>query len=198
MCNLYTQTRSPDEIAAIFRDLQMPLDFPEGIPNLQPRDIAITDAGPIVRASKGQPGQYDLLIRRWSWPQSAGKPLYNLRSDGRDFPRDRALAIADGFYEFTAAADPKAKRKDRWLFTPTHFPMIGIAALLRNSAEVGEAYTLLTMPPGPDVAPLHSRQIVILPPDRWTAWLDGTASSKELFQPLPAGSLSVAPAPRTE
>ena len=196
MCNLYTQTRSPDEVAAIFRDLQMPLHFPDGIPNLQPRDIAITDPGPVVRASEAQPGQYDFLLRRWSWPQSAGKPLYNLKSDGRDFPRDRALAIADGFYEFTTPPDPKAKRKDRWLFRPTGFPMIGIAALIRNSPEVGEAYTLLTMPPGPDVAPLHGRQIVILPPEQWRSWLDGTTSSKDLFQPLPAGSLSVSPAPR--
>jgi putative SOS response-associated peptidase YedK len=196
MCNLYTQTRSPDEVAAIFRDLQMPLNFPEGIPNLQPRDIAITDPGPVVRASKRQLGQYDLLVRRWSWPQSAGKPLYNLKSDGRDFPRDRALAIADGFYEFTTPADPKAKRKDRWVFRPTKWPMLGIAALIRTSPEVGEAYTLLTMPPGPDVAPLHSRQIVVLQPDKWSAWLDGTASSKDLFQPLAPGSLSVAPAPR--
>jgi putative SOS response-associated peptidase YedK len=196
MCNLYTQTRSPDEVAAIFRDLQMPLTFPEGIPNFEPRDIAITDHGPVVRASRGEAGRYELLVRRWSWPQSAGKPLYNLRADGRDFPRDRALAIADGFYEFTTPTDPKAKRKDRWLFRPAKFPMLGIAALLRNSPEVGEAYTLLTMPPGPDVAPLHSRQIVILPPADWPAWLDGSASSKDLFQPLPAGSLSVAPAPR--
>lgn len=196
MCNLYTQTRSPDEVATIFRDLQMPLDFPEGIPNLQPRDIAITDPGPVVRASISQPGHYELLVRRWSWPQSAGKPLYNLKSDGRDFPRDRALAIAEGFYEFTTPADPKAKRKDRWLFRPVRFPMLGIAALLRKSPDVGEAYTLLTMPPGPDVAPLHGRQIVILPPDRWVAWLDGSAPSADLFQPLPAGSLSVAAAPR--
>lgn len=196
MCNLYTQTKSPDEIAAIFRDLQMPLLFPEGAPNLQPRDIAITDPGPIVRASEAQPGSYELVVRRWSWPQSASKPLYNLRADGRDFPRDRAIAIADGFYEFTTPADPKAKRKDRWVFQPTGFPMLGIAALVRNSPEVGEAFTLLTMPPGPDVAPLHSRQIVILPPEQWPAWLDGTARSADLFQPLPEGTLSVAPAPR--
>ena len=198
MCNLYTQTKSPDEIAAIFRDLQMPLQFPDGVPNLQPRDIAITDPGPIVRASTAQPGSYDLIVRRWSWPQSAGKPLYNLRADGRDFPRDRAIAIADGFYEFTTPADPKQKRKDRWLFRPTRFPMLGIAALVRKSPEVGEAFTLLTMPPGPDVAPLHGRQIVILPPEQWPAWLDGSATSADLFRPLPEGTLSVALAPRAD
>ena len=198
MCNLYTQTKSPDEIAAIFRDLQMPLLFPDGVPNLQPRDIAITDPGPIVRASKVRSGSYELVVRRWSWPQSAGKPLYNLKSDGRDFPRNRAIALADGFYEFTTPEDPKAKRKDRWVFRPTNFPMLGIAALVRHSPEVGEAYTLLTMPPGPDVAPLHGRQIVILPPDQWPAWLDGTAKSADLFQPLPKRSLSVAAAPRAD
>ena len=43
MCNLYTQSKSVDEVARLFRDGQMPLTFPEGVPNLQPREIAITD-----------------------------------------------------------------------------------------------------------------------------------------------------------
>ena len=34
MCNLYNQTRSIDEVAALFRDVQIPLAFPEGAPNL--------------------------------------------------------------------------------------------------------------------------------------------------------------------
>ena len=50
MCNLYTQTKSVDAVARGFRDRQMPLGFPEGVPNLQPRDIAITNPAPIVRA----------------------------------------------------------------------------------------------------------------------------------------------------
>ena len=54
MCNLYTQTKSVDEVARIFRELQMPIAFPEGLPNLAPRDIAITDPGVIVR--RAQPG----------------------------------------------------------------------------------------------------------------------------------------------
>ena len=69
MCNLYTQSKSVDEIAAIFRNLQMPLSYPEGIPNLAPRDIAITDPAPIVRASASEPGSFELVVRRWSWPR---------------------------------------------------------------------------------------------------------------------------------
>ena len=192
MCNLYTQSKTVDEIAGIFRDLQMPLSFPDGIPNLEPRDIRITDPAPIVRAAES--GGYELVVRRWSWPLASGKPLYNFRSEGRDFPRSRCLAIADGFYEFTTPADPKRKRKDRWRFSGAKAPMLGIASVWRRHPDVGEAFTLLTAEPGPDVAPYHGRQIVLLPPDSWRDWLDHTLPSKDMLVPTAAGMLSVAAA----
>src|SRR6476659_4663893 len=105
MCNLYTQSRTVDEIRRIFEARQMPLALPEGAPNLAPRDIAITDPGVIVRAAAPD-GGYELLVRRWSWPGAGGKPLYNFRSDGREFPSGRCLIVADGFYEFTASSEP--------------------------------------------------------------------------------------------
>ena len=37
---------------------------------------------------------------------------------------------------------------------------------------VGEAFTLLTAEPSPDVAPLHIRQIVLPEPSGWLLWLD--------------------------
>jgi len=188
MCNLYTQSKSVDEVARLFRDLQMPLNFPEGAPNFAPRDIAITDPGAIVRVgSKG----YELVVRRWSWPGPGGKPVYNFRSDWREFSAGRCLIIADGFYEFTKPDDPKAKRKDRWLFTFPGGGMIGIAGLIRTDARVGEAFTMLTSEPGPDVAPYHNRQVAVLHPERWSAWLDPAVRATELLQPLPAGSLKV-------
>jgi putative SOS response-associated peptidase YedK len=194
MCNLYTQSKSVDEVARIFRDLQIPLLFPEGAPNFAPRDIAITDPGAIVRA--GELGGYELVVRRWSWPAPNGKPVYNFRSDGREFGSGRCLIIADGFYEFTAPADAKAKRKDRWLFTLPGAAMLGIAGLTRTDPAVGEAFTMLTTEPGPDVAPYHGRQIAVLPSERWSAWLDPAVPAGELLQPLPVGSLAVQSSPR--
>jgi putative SOS response-associated peptidase YedK len=188
MCNLYTQTRSVDEIARIFRDLQMPLLFPEGAPNLAARDIAITDPGAIVRAA-GQ--DYELVVRPWSWPAQNGRPVYNFRSDGRDFPSGRCLIVADGFYEFTTPADPKQKRKDRWLFTDPSGAMLGIAGLVRTNPGIGEAFTMLTTEPGPDVAPYHSRQIALIAQGDWKAWLDHSTPAGDLIRPLPAGSLTV-------
>jgi putative SOS response-associated peptidase YedK len=196
MCNLYTQSKSVDEVARLFRELQIPLTFPEGLPNLKPTDIAITDPGPIVRAASGEAGSHELVVRRWSWPGPGGKPVYNFRSDGRTFPSGRCLVVADGFYEFTAPEDPQQKRKDRWLFTFPGAPMIGIAGLVRSTPDVGEAFTMLTTEPGPDVAPYHNRQVAVLAPADWKAWLDHQIPEQDLLKPLPAGTLSVRLAPR--
>jgi len=196
MCNLYTQSRSVDEVARIFRDLQIPLTFPEGLPNLSPRDICITDPAPIVRLGAAPPASiasapHELILRRWSWPGPGGKPVYNFRSDGREFLTGRCLILADGFYEFTAPADPKAKRKDRWLFADPGGAMLGIAGLVRTVPEFGEAFTMLTTEPGPDVAPYHNRQIVVLGRKDWAKWLDPAVPARDVLRQLPAGSLEV-------
>ncbi len=49
---------------------------------------------------------------------------------------------------------------------------------------------MLTCEPGPDIAPYHNRQIVILPRDRWDAWL-GPAEAQPPLGPAPAGTLEV-------
>ncbi len=188
MCNLYRLQKGPEAVRKAFDDLLLALRFPDGIPNFQPREIRITDRAPIVRAVDGDP---ELVERRWSWPASGGKPVYNYRAEGRDLPRGRCLILADGFYEFTAHSDPKAKRKHKWLFTRGEDELFAIAGLWRNDATIGEAFTMLTCPPGPDVAPYHSRQIVVLPAAQWQSWLDPTVPSRDLLQPLPAGSLTV-------
>jgi putative SOS response-associated peptidase YedK len=193
MCNLYTQTKAIDEIARLFRDMGIQLSFPEGLPNLQPRDVAITDSAPIVRMVEGS---FQLVVRRWSWPAPDGKPVYNFRSDGREFGNGRCLILTDGFYEFTKPADAGQKRKDRWLFTRPSEPMLGIAGLTRDVPDVGEAFTMLTTEPGPDVAPFHSRQVAVLPAVAWSDWLDYRGSARELLGPLPADTLQVQPAPR--
>jgi putative SOS response-associated peptidase YedK len=189
MCNLYTQSKSPDEIARLFSEQQIVLRFPEGIPNLQPRDVRITDPAPIVRAADGD--SFDLVIRRWSWPGQGGKPVYNFRSDGREFASGRCLIVADGFYEFTTPADRKQKRKDRWLFRPVGKGLLGIAGLVRDDPGRGEAFTMLTTEPGPDVAPYHGRQVALLRPDQWKPWLTYAQPATTLLGPAPAGSLEV-------
>ena len=121
--------------------------------------------------------------------------MYNYRSDGREFGNGRCLILTDGFYEFTKPADTAQKRKDRWLFTSQE-PMVGIAGLFRSTPDVGEAFTMLTTEPGPDVSPYHSRQVAALPSGAWADWLDTRNAARKLLGPLPAGTLQVQPAPR--
>ena len=191
MCNLYTQSKSPDEIARLFREAQIDLRFPEGVPNLEPREIRITDPAPIVRPLGDG---FDLVVRRWSWPGQGGKPVYNFRSDGREFSTGRCLIVADGFYEFTTPADPKQKRKDRWLFAPASGGLLAIAGLVRDDPGRGEAFTMLTTEPGPDVAPYHGRQVAVLRPDQWKSWLTYERPASQLLGPAPAGTLEVSAA----
>ncbi len=191
MCNLYRIEKNPDAIRRLFADAHIPLTFPEGAPNIRPADIHITDRAPVVRWSGDHA---ELVTRRWSWPSPSGKPVFNMRSDGREFPRDRCLVPMDGFFEYTKPDDPAQKRKDCWLFRPSEGREFAIAGLLRPDTPVGEAFTLLTCPPGPEVELYHNRQIALLRPDQWRSWLDGSAKSLDMLAPTAAGSLDVAAA----
>lgn len=185
MCNNY---RLIERVPA--EELFTELATPEGMPNFEPRaDIRITDRAPIMRV--GQAGTPELVQRRWSWPGAGGKPVYNFRSEGREFPTGHCLILADGFYEFTPHSDPKSKRKHKWLFTLRGHAWFAIAGLWRNDPAVGEAFTMLTCEPSPDVAPYHNRSIAIFSPTECARWLDQAIPARELLRPLPAGSLAV-------
>ena len=191
MCNLYQLEKSVDAVRRLFSELQIPLAFPEGIPNLEPRNVRITERAPIVRWSRDK-GTAELVERRWSWPAPTGKPVFNMRSDGREFGKDRCLVLADSFFEFTTPEDPKQKKKNCWLFKPdTEFAIAGIT---RDDAKVGEAFTLLTVPPGKDIAPYHNRQIALLTPPQWKFWLDHSMKSVDMLAPSVPGTLAVSAA----
>ena len=191
MCNAYRLVTDPASLFEGFSQTRIKIRFSEGTPNIEAReDIKITDTAPIVRAVDGERDTGDLVQRRWSWPGQNRKPVYNFRSDGREFASGRCLIPADGFYEFTDPADKK-KRKDKWLFTKTGEPWFCVAGIWRADKDVGEAFTMLTMPPGPDIAPYHDRQVAILNRADWAAWLDVSISAKATLKPLPARSLAV-------
>jgi putative SOS response-associated peptidase YedK len=195
MCNLYRMEKAPDAIIALARELGHEIGFPEGVPNFQPRDVRITERAPILRRTDA----LELVERRWSWPAPGGKPVFNFRGEGRRFdPAERCVILTDGFYEFTAPQDPKAKKKDRWLFTlgtnEGGHEWFGIAGIYRKDAAVGEAFTMLTCPPGADIEPYHNRQVVVLSPEDCFRWLDPVSLAEDFLKPLPEGSLAVAAA----
>lgn len=202
MCNEVARRIALGIIREDFSQLKIVLRFSEGLPNLAATDsIRITDTTAIIRAAPDS--EADMIQRRWSWPGPAGKPVYNYRSEGREFGNSarggRCLVPIDGFYEFTAPADPKARRKDKWRFTMPDAAFFCVAGLWRADPradrgadpQLGEAFTMLTCAPGPDIAPWHSRQIVLMPRERWADWLGGVVPAATLIAPTPAGTLAV-------
>lgn len=178
MCNEFRFENSLADILEAFSQLQMPLTWAGGAPNVEPRpSIRPTDPAYILT---GRDGGAHLGQLRWGFPGPRG-PIINFRSEGRTFGRGRCIVPAGGFYEFTGAKAPKSK----WLFQAADGGFLGIAGLIRE-----DRFTLLTCPPGPDIAEYHDRQIVILPRSDWSAWLDTTRPAPA-FGPLPAGALKV-------
>jgi putative SOS response-associated peptidase YedK len=192
MCNEIARRVALGEIRDDFAELRIPLRFPEGLPNLAPLEsIRITDPAAIVRSPRLDDAE--LVLRRWSWPGPTGKPVFNYRSEGRSFGNSatggRCLVLADGFYEFTGAAG--ARKKDKWLFTRADGAWFAIAGIWRTDPKVGEAFTMLTCPPGPDIAPYHDRQIVILERPDWPRWLDPAVPAQEILAPSASGTFDV-------
>jgi putative SOS response-associated peptidase YedK len=184
MCNTYRFRPLTGQPFEEIRQTGISLEFPQGRPNIEPRDdIRIGDSAPVVTRTKDGVA---VRMMTWAWKSPQGRPVFNFRSDERSFANSLRCAIpADGFYEFTDALAGQ-KRKTRWLFTMVEAPAFWIAGVIRDGA-----FSMLTTTPGPDVAPYHDRQIVLLEPGRAMEWLDLTRPEAELLRPLPASRLAV-------
>lgn len=191
MCNDYEQHIRYAEYCKMMQDLalgipshQTDLDLP------QADDIRIGDTGPVMRAADGN--VVELVPMTFGFPPPEGRkggPVFNFRSEGRSFAESRRCLIpASAFFEFTGTKYPKAKHR----FTLNDAPFMAIAGLWREGqGNQPASFTMLTTEPGPDVAPIHNRQIVVLRPPVWKDWLDLSRPESELLRPLPEGSLHV-------
>jgi len=54
-----------------------------------------------------------------------------------------------------------------------------------------ESFTILTTAPGPDCAPYHNRQPVILERDQWATWLDLSADPAPCMRAGLEGAIAV-------
>jgi len=189
MCNDFGNRIPYDAYLQAFRELRVPVRFPEAAPNIEPRDdIWPTDPAPAIRRLEDGSNEFTLL--RWGFPpgRPKGAPIINFRSEGRRFPVGRCLVPASHFFEFTGTKSPKSK----WQFTKRGEDWFCFAGLWRPIADgAGAAFSLLTTEPGADVAPLHDRQPVVLERADWAAWLALSRQEATLLRPLPAGSLAV-------
>ncbi|MBN8956155.1 MAG: SOS response-associated peptidase [Rhizobiales bacterium] len=188
MCNDYEQHVRWAEYCKMMQDLA--LDIPTQQTELdlpQADDIKINDRGPVMRAAGNH---VELVPMNFSFPPSGrGGPVFNFRSEGRRFENsNRCIIPASAFFEFVGKKYPKAKYR----FELKGSPITAIAGLWREGqGNHPPSFTMLTTSPGEDIAPYHNRQVVILAPSDWSAWLYLTKPESELLRPLPKGSLGV-------
>ena len=153
--------------------------------NIGPQpSIRIRDRAFAVRLVEG--GVEGAMVP-WAWTGPRGAPVFNFRSEGRDFSRSqRVLILADGFFEYTAPDAPGVRLKDRHLFTVPGEAWFWIAGIVRDGA-----FAMLTGAPGPDMAPFHDRQVFTLRPDQGMDWLTLSRPQAELLRPSSQGDLAV-------
>lgn len=206
MCNLYAMTAPADAIRRMF---EVTHGATPNLPSLE--RVRPTERVPVVRqASKGgQDGGRELALMRWGFvlPQGdkAPKPVTNARSDKvnissfwkSSFESRRCLVPVTAFGEWTQDAS-KALHWFRLKNAPEG--LFAFAGLWRHwQGELkGEKVSLdtmafLTTEPNGDVRPIHPKSMpVILTPDQYDAWLNGTPrEALSLARPLADGALEV-------
>jgi putative SOS response-associated peptidase YedK len=189
MCNDYESHIRYAEYRDMMQKLALEVPVHESELALpQADDVKIGDTAAVMLSEKA--GIVGLAPMKFGFPPSGkGGPVFNFRSERRHFAESRRCLIpASAFFEFTGKKYPKAKHR----FTLTGAPFMAIAGLWRKGeGNQPGSFTMLTTAPGPDIAPFHDRQIVILRPEHWKAWLDLSEPEADLLKPLPAGSLEV-------
>ena len=191
MCNDYEQHvrwARWAEYCKVMQDLEL------GIPTHQTEldlpqadDIKINDGGPVMRAAGDH---IELVAMNFSFPpKGKGGPVFNFGSEGRHFDKsNRCIIPASAFFEFTGKKYPKTKHR----FSLKGSPITAIAGIWQQGqGNHPPSFAMLTTSPGPDVEPIHNRQVVVLRPQDWCAWLELTKPEAELLRPLPAAALDV-------
>lgn len=188
MCNSYEQqvAYAAYRKAIAAADLATPASETEDdLPCAE--DVKIGDIGPVLVVS-GNGVELKPMTFGWPPPRPKAGPVFNFKSDGRNFAESRRCVIVlSGFYEFTGSKYPKAKYR----FALRDSPVIGIAGLWSEADDGALSFTMLTTAPGPDIEPYHDRQVCVLRPEEWAAWLFLTRPQEDLLRPLPAGTLEV-------
>lgn len=207
MCGRYVATRSVDELVEDFEIDVVPEDVRAGqwsSYNVAPGSEALVV---LERPVDGVPRRQLRplrwgLVPRWAKDPGTGARMINARAEtawSRPAFREaaaarRALVPADGWYEWTA----RDEGHEPYYFSPrpagrgrAGVAMAGLYEFWRSRrGEWLVTFAVMTTEaePGPDQ--VHDRMPVVLPDDRWGAWLDPAtpaAQAARLVADLPEG-----------
>ncbi len=203
MCGRYCISTAPDAIRALFRYRQQP-NFPARY------NVAPTQPVPIVRmVQEGREGEREFALVRWGLiPAWVKDPkdfslLINARGETvNDKPafknamkRRRCLFPADGFYEWK----PVGNSKRPYFAGPAAGGPIAFAGLWETwigpNGEEMETAAIVTTQANAEMAAVHHRAPVIVPPEQFDLWLDCRNVDEQMaaamIAPAPDGAMQV-------
>ena len=215
MCGRYAAGRKPEELVQLFD-----VETWEPAEALGP-DWNVAPTKPVhavlerpVRGAGPEPVR-QLRTLRWGLvPAWAGSPaaaakMINARAETvhekpayrQPFASRRCLVPADGYFEWAGAG------RQPYFVTPADGSVMAMAGLYefwRDRAVPAEdpaawwcTCTVVTTAAEPALAGIHERMPLVLPPDRWDAWLDPSLTdpdrARQLLVPPPPGRMEARP-----
>jgi putative SOS response-associated peptidase YedK len=192
MCGRYATTRSAADLTALFEAIDS-----TGTPLAPDYNVAPTDPVPIVRMSRRRAGRV-LEVARWglvpAWARDpkSGARMINARAEtvatssafARSFARRRCLVPADGWFEWVRADG--SRRRQAYFMTPRDGGALAFAGLWATWGG-GPAplltCSIVTMAAIGELAAVHGRMPLALPPARWMDWLTGSPDPDALLAP---------------
>jgi len=185
MCNRYEQHLAWEEYSALMQTIE--LEMPSWQTEIEWKvadEIGIGERGSVLCWNGSG---VDLALMQFGRNDQGRKPVFNFVSEGRDFSKSfRCIIPATGFFEYTGTKSPKAMHR----FSLPDVAAMGIAGVWWHiDGNHPDAFAMLTTSPGADIQPYHNRQIVLLKPDQWRAWLRYDPDITEALAPSPAGTL---------
>jgi putative SOS response-associated peptidase YedK len=190
MCGRYATTRSAGELSALFESS----DETDG--RLRPdHNVAPTDPVPLVRVTPE--GHRALSVGRWGflphWSRTAAGAarMINARAEtvatsrayAGAFARRRCLVPADGWYEWVRRPDGG---RQAYYMTPADGSVLALAGIW-SVWESGDqrllTFSVLTTAALGELAEVHDRMPVLVPPERWSPWLASTGDPAGLLAP---------------
>ncbi|MGQ9861903.1 MAG: SOS response-associated peptidase [Thiobacillaceae bacterium] len=199
MCGRYVLSTRPEILAAHF-GLDEYSDYPPRW-NIPPG----TDI-PVIRQSPE--GRRVLHLMRWGlvphWARDAsiGQRLINARAETvakkaafrEAFRRRRCLIPADGFYEWKTVD----KGKQPYYISLRSGQPMGLGGLWEfwraPDGSVLKTCAIVTTGPNGLLASIHDRMPVIIAPEHWQTWLNGTPEAAlALLPPFPAEAMQAWP-----
>jgi putative SOS response-associated peptidase YedK len=183
MCGRSTRHYTWDQLVRLYRLTSTPANIQPSY-NVCPTDTVdtvVTDDGKCVLVT----ARWGLVLWRWKKPLKALKlATFNARVETvatkpmfRDaFKRHRCLIPASGYYEWEDTPDGKQP----WYFTARDgspvLTMAGLWDTWKNveTQEPLRSCTMIITEPNRYVAEVHDRMPVILKPEQFDAWLDGS------------------------